>query len=190
MKTKYDKKKRIIIISILILIIIGICLIIYVIKMKSELNKNIIIPSNYYQVQIRTSSAVSDVYKGEIDGYKIYEKLQMIFEIFLPDIYSEVNGKSDQELIEYYNIDKKRINNILGITTSKEFVDFIKKALKVDCDFVDYEFITYISNSYELNGTEESIKFNVRYKNKKELSCILYIDSSSVETVKSRIEIE
>lgn len=188
MKTKYNKKKRIIIISILILIIIGICLIIYVINTKSDLN-NRILPSNYYQVQLRTSSSVSDVYKGEIDSYKIYEKLQMIFEIFLPDIYSEVNGKSDQELIEYYNMDQKRINDILGITTPEEFVDFIKKALEVNCDFVDYELLTYISNSYKVNGTEESIKFNVKYKNEKELSCILYIDSLSTETLKARIKI-
>jgi len=190
MKNNSDKKLKIVILIMMLLVIMIICLIIVVKNLKTTQNTESLPTMHYYDSQLVTTNTVSDVYKGEIATYKIYNKLRNIFEVYLPDIYTNVYGMDSEELIDFYQSDRSRIKNVIGIETQEEFLEFIEKALAIDCDFVEYEGITYTLGSYKKDGNEETMKFVMKYKNGKDLKCILHINALSTETLNARLEIE
>ena len=191
--SRTNNKRKIIVLGIICLIIILIVLLIMTKKMinqKNSENNQPISTIHYYDDKINFLNTISDVYKGDVPTYKISYKIEMVFEALLPSIYENVNGKSEEEILELYEKEKYRIKYCAGITSADEFVDFIKKALKVDCDFKEYSSVDYQVGSYQKNGDEETIKLVVNYKNGKSLTSIMYINSLSLDKIDARFEIE
>ena len=133
---------------------------------------------------------VYEVYKGKIASSKINNRIHFIVSVMLPEIYENVNAKTKEEVKEYYEKEQERIYSVLGIKTFDDFYLFIKKALESDCDFSNYDSLTYTKGSYEKQGDEEILKFKIKYEDGKRLNCIMYINSLSIEEVDARFEFE
>ena len=187
------KHKKLLKMLIFILIIVIIILLILLFKEKKQLNNvdnQVKYTNHYYDYTLKSTNSILDVYKGNVPAYKISNKIEMVYGVLLPDIYESVNNKSNDELLEFYEKEKDRIEYCAGITTANEFIEFINKALKVGCDFKDYNSISYQVDSYEKNDNEESIKIIVNYNNGKSFVTKMHINPLSLKKIDARFEIE
>ena len=186
---KISKRRRTLFILVMLLILFMI-LLIFIIKkdkLKKEIESMEVPNGHYYNYKIPAANSVSDVYKGDIPAYKISNKVEMIFQMYLPLAYNDVVNMTDEELVQYYEKDKESIVAMTGLETPEEYITFIRDALKVGCDFSEYALLIYQKGSYTKNGNEETIKLMIQYKNGNYLNATMHIDASSVDKIKAKV---
>lgn len=173
-----DKKYiRIILISIIVLLAIILCLLIYLSnkpkvsneqETEYEFNKpldlvdnNIIIPDNSY--------LFFDKYgDGEVSSKDIYVRINSFAVKYLPSLLKDLNGKTENEINQYYDNNKSSINQFIEINSSSELVDFISSLNNYDLSNLEVQSMSF----------EEEIRHsnNYTYAN----FIIVYKDSAKI----------
>ena len=83
------------------------------------LEENVIIPKNSYLF-------FGEYVKGEIETQEIYNTIYYFSNIIIPKYYSELKGKNEKEISDYYEKNENKIKELMDIEKKEEFVDFIK----------------------------------------------------------------
>lgn len=134
------------------------------------------------------TNSLDDVYFGKIPSYKIANKIQILFETYLPSISQELIGKNTEQLENYFDIDSERINMNIGIENKNEFVEFATGLQELKCDLSEFKEITYIENSYKKDN-DECIELEVRYKNDNKVKCKVYLKQDTEGKVYTKFQI-
>lgn len=189
MKSKKLNKKRLLVFIIITIIIILAILIILLNLLKKVEPENARETTHYPEENIIYSNYISDVYKGNYDISKIANKIDILFETFLPIINENIIGKTELEVKEYFNNDNERIVYNTGITNENEFWEFVQKLQELDCDLTNFESISFLPESFsEIDGVETFL-FKVKYKNNNRIECKIYIEEVNGE-LKMKFELQ
>lgn len=121
------------------------------------LEENVIIPKNSYLF-------FGEYVKGEIETQEIYNTIYYFSNIIIPKYYSELKGKNEKEISDYYEKNENKIKELMDIEKKEEFVDFIKNINAFDADKLELEQIEFINNTItpKKDYTEAIIKFSYK----------------------------
>lgn len=181
---KFNNKKVKFQVLMIFLIVLILILLIFLNILRTQESKYELKSVHDLSNVLKITNSVSDVYDGNVEHYKISEKVTNLFEIYLPSISEEIIQKDSNGLEEYFYKDEERIKLNIGITDKDEFITFAQKLQELECKLDQCEQVTYLKDSYEVSETSESIKLNIVYDNGKSLNCKLTIIGETNVTMK------
>lgn len=163
--------------KILLILVILLVILIFAFTTVNIVNKNRFKDKSVHELDnvLGYTNSLIDVYKGKIPASKISNKIQIVFETYLPSISDKIIGKTENNLEEYYDEDSERIKMNLGIYKKEEFVQFAKDIQKIESQLSDFTKLTYIEDSYQNIDDKEILLVSIIYKNGKELRCKVQI---------------
>lgn len=118
------------------------------------LDENVIIPKNSYLF-------FGEYIKGEIESQEIYNTIYYFSNTIIPKYYTELKGKNEKEIIEYYEKNQKEIEGLMNVEKKEEFVEFIKYINSINVDTLNLEQIEFMKDTImpKKDFTEATIKF-------------------------------
>lgn len=185
------KKKKLLRILIFIIIII---LLICIFKLKNYIEKSKVVDGVYTQKDLdiiddevknytsdkiipRGMSKLYGNYKGDNDLNDIYRSIY-IFVNYLPTLSKKVKFNDNDSIVSYYEKNKNKIENNIGITNSDDFIKFIGYLNKVgynqekfiDCQIDSSTFKTeksYFSFNliFNFENFENEVKLKLNFAN-------------------------
>lgn len=109
-------------------------------------------------------------YEGKLTAENIGKSIYYVVNELIPNYNNTFNGKSDNEITQFYNENKEEIALLLGINDINDFKDFINKILEINSSeqteleefFIDGESIKSIA-SYS------TADLHIKYKENEEI---------------------
>lgn len=133
------------------------------------INNGQIVPENY--------NFLVRLYEGPVDSDELYNKLYEVIYKDIPETLSYTYGKSQDEIINYFNQNSSIIGQMYGIDNSTDFINFVTKIS--DINGAEYSSSIFdVENLKDVNEYTE-LEFKVKYSNGKEISFILKLVNSN-----------
>ena len=176
------KTKKIVLISIFVLLII--LMIVYRIMTNlEEEQKNYSVHDPNMPI-ISSKNLVEDVYKGNIDTLDISNRVQILFETYLPLVVIDAVKYNDEDLKKFYDEETEHglIYLNMGIDNYDDFKEFINQLSKLNCDLTSVDTVEYDKDSYIQSDNEDSMEFEILYNNgNNSLKCKAHIPKTKVQ---------
>jgi hypothetical protein len=114
-------------------------------------------------------------YTGKLYPETIYKSMQDTFNNVIPKLYSDLKGKTDEEVAEYFEKNDKYILQKLGIENKEDFFYLIKKLNSFQGDDILYESSSVYQNSINHLNNRSVMDVNVKYSNNNSINLKLTV---------------
>ena len=171
-------KKRIIIIIALCLCTVTVIGILIKVVYNSEMTKNIRGRTANNQLLLSGIGVFSEKYTGFLETKNITNRVQNLTKQDIPELYDDIKYLNESKLKKYYAENLGDIQNIFGIQTTDEFMNFVTslKAVKTNLDTwykLNLKRDTFVNES-EKKGYAY-VEYDVIFENEEKLRFSLYV---------------
>ena len=168
-------KKRVLIILIIALILF---LVILITKnyLEDEKNKEV----NLTDEQL-TSQSVEDYtsdkviprqfqtlysnYKGQNSKNDLYRSLNNLVYNYLPNLFNQIKGLNDAQILQLFENNKSEIEENLGIRNVQDFTELVKYLQTINYNNNEFEVSEIDTESYKSAGQGAYLRFVIKLKN-------------------------
>lgn len=176
------KKYRFILLLIIILAILLIGAI-YFLNKATKIDYND--PKNDGVLNLSGVGVFFDKYSGDFKASEIASKLDSLTTEYIPKLYNTVKKYKDDELEKYYNENKNRIKENIGIKDFSEFSTFINSIKESKLDLDTWYRLDLITESFKDESDKSGyayVEYEVSFKNDEKIKFSLYVSRKESKT--------
>ena len=137
---------------------------------EGYLEKGEIVPENY--------NFLVRLYDGVVDDTELYSKLYKVIYQNIPELIDNLYGKSENEIIEFFNVNKQNVYETFGIDNSEEFIKLINKISNVKD--LEYSSSTLDVENLQDDNEYTTVDLKVKYSTGKEITLVLKLKDDDV----------
>lgn len=180
-----QKAKRILLVIIFIFILIVFGFLIIILNLRSVSNRvSYIYNDEIYDDLVYPSHSfiISNNYDGEISLKTINKSINYFCSEAIYDLVNVFKeDHSDESITKFFNMNKKNIQMVSGITEYDDFYDLVNSISKLDSNNLVLKRIEIDTEEYEWNGDIFECYINVYYENDCELLIRVAIEEDFVD---------
>ncbi len=183
---KYNLNKLVNLIYILVFMVLILILIINIINIKNQKNieeeksqeKEVEITNELSYKGERVEEGVITPeksylffaqYTGKITNVDAYNAFYNMAGKLIPEYYKNMRNYTQEQINEYYNLNKESIIESLGIYNSQDFTKLINKTKKLNGDSIKLQNYKFASSTIQSNKDTTSADLIIQYEGNNEL---------------------